>query len=166
MFDKPLLKTLSTELLKISVVSSFTSFIKDIRSLRFKSRVVFILSSFSYLGLLSILLRPQFIVTSRRELCFTEDYNFLSTRVDYIQLHSSTFDSNGIYLISLSPDISYEVSLTVMSFQIKLYLLITWVRNSGLIQDYRIFEDMHDGITINREFLKTNLYLHFGFVVF
>ena len=49
--------------------------------------------------------------------------------------------------MSLSPDILNEVSLTVMSFQIKLYLLIAWVRNSGLIQDYRIFEDMHHGIT-------------------
>ena len=36
----------------------------------------------------------------------------------------------------------------VISFQIKLYLLIIWVRSSGLIQDYRIFEDMHHGITI------------------
>ena len=55
-----------------------------------------------------------------------------------------------MYLISLSPDILDEVFQMVM----KLYLLITWVRNSSLIQDYKIFEDMHHGITINREFLK------------
>ena len=40
-----------------------------------------------------------------------------------------------------------EVSSKVISFQIELHLLITWVKSSGLFQDYRIFEDMHHGIT-------------------
>ena len=61
-------------------------------------------------------------------------------------------------MISLSPDILDEVSQAV----VKLYLLITWVRNSGLMQDYRIFEDMHHGITKLIEFNEnqdTPLYL-------
>ena len=57
-------------------------------------------------------------------------------------------------LRSLSQDVSSEVSSEVISFQIELHSIITWVKSSGLFQDYRIFEDMHQGITINREFEK------------
>ena len=60
-------------------------------------------------------------------------------------------------LRNLSQDILHEVSSEVISFQIKLHSLITWVRRSDLglgFQNYRIFEDMNHGITINREFEK------------
>ena len=50
-------------------------------------------------------------------------------------------------LRSLLQDVLSEVSSEVISFQIELHSLITWVKNSGLFQDYRIFEDMHHGIT-------------------
>ena len=45
-------------------------------------------------------------------------------------------------LRSLLQDVFSEVSSKVISFQIELHLLITWVKSSGLFQDYRIFEDM------------------------
>ena len=41
----------------------------------------------------------------------------------------------------------------------KLYISIIWVKSSGLFPDYRIFEDMHHGITINREFRNLKLYI-------
>ena len=70
-------------------------------------------------------------------------------------------------LRSLLQDVLSEVSSEVISFQIELHSLITWVRSSGLFQDYRIFEDMHHGITINREFEKIKLtYTHFRFEEF
>ena len=50
-------------------------------------------------------------------------------------------------LRSLLQDVMSEVSSEVISFQIELHSLITWVRSSGKFQDYRIFEDMHHGIT-------------------
>ena len=55
-------------------------------------------------------------------------------------------------LKSLLQDVSSEVSSKIISFQIELHLLFTWVKSSGLFQEYRIFEDMCHGITINREF--------------
>ena len=45
-------------------------------------------------------------------------------------------------------DVLSKVSSKVLSFQRELHPLITWVKSSGLFQDYRIFEDMHHGITI------------------
>ena len=57
-------------------------------------------------------------------------------------------------LRSLLQDVLGEVSSKVINFQIELHLSITWVKSSGLFQDYRIFEDMRHGITINREFEK------------
>ena len=45
-------------------------------------------------------------------------------------------------------DVLSEVSSEVISFQIELHSLVTWVKSSGLFQDYRIFEDMHHGITV------------------
>ena len=57
-------------------------------------------------------------------------------------------------LRSLLQDVLREVSSKVISFQIELHSLITWVKSSGLFQDYIIFEDMHHGITINRELEK------------
>ena len=59
----------------------------------------------------------------------------------------------------LSHDILSEVSSEVISFQIELHSIITWVKSSGLFQDYRIFEDRHHGITINREFEKEILHI-------
>ena len=56
-------------------------------------------------------------------------------------------DSNRIDLSSLSQDVLGEVSSEVISFQIELHSLITWLKSSGLFEDYRIFEDMHHGIT-------------------
>ena len=70
-------------------------------------------------------------------------------------------------LRNLSQEVINEGSSEVISFQIELHSLITWVKSSGLFQDYRIFEDMHHGITINREFLKIKFtLLHFGFELF
>ena len=70
-------------------------------------------------------------------------------------------------LRSLLQDVSSEVSSKVISFQIELHPIITWVKSSGLFQDYRIFEDMCHGITINREFEKIKItYMHFGFEEF
>ena len=68
---------------------------------------------------------------------------------------------------SLLQDVLSETSSEVISFQIELHSIITWVKSSGLFQNYRIFEDMHHGITINREigkikFTKT----HFEFEEF
>ena len=57
-------------------------------------------------------------------------------------------------LRSLLQDVLSEDSSKVISFQIELHPLIIWVKRSGLFQDCRIFEDMHHGITINREFEK------------
>ena len=57
-------------------------------------------------------------------------------------------------LRSLSQDVFSEVSSEGISFQIELHSLITWVKSSGLFQDYRIFIDMHHGFTINKEFEK------------
>ena len=56
-------------------------------------------------------------------------------------------------LRSLLQDVLREVSSKVISFQIELHSFITWVKSSGLFQDYRIFEDMHHGITP----VKTNM---------
>ena len=50
-------------------------------------------------------------------------------------------------LRSLLQDVLSEVSSKVISFQIELHPLITWIKSSDLFQDYRIFEDMHHGIT-------------------
>ena len=50
-------------------------------------------------------------------------------------------------LKSLSQNILSEVPSEVIRFQIELHSIITWVKRSGLFQDYRIFEDMHHGIT-------------------
>ena len=70
-------------------------------------------------------------------------------------------------LRSFIKDVLSEVSSEVISFQIELHSLIPWVKRSGLFQDYRIFEDMHHGITINREFEKVKItYMHFGFEEF
>ena len=70
-------------------------------------------------------------------------------------------------LRSLLQDVLSEVSSEVISFQIELHSLITWVRSSDVFQNYRIFEDMHHGITINREFEKIKFtYTHFGFEEF
>ena len=70
-------------------------------------------------------------------------------------------------LRSLVQDIFGEVSSEVISFQLELHSLITWVKSSDLFQNYRIFEDMHHGITINREFEKIKLtYTHFRFEEF
>ena len=55
-----------------------------------------------------------------------------------------------MYLRSLLQDVLSEVSSEVISFQIELHSLITWVRSSDLFQNYRIFEDMHHGITYSR----------------
>ena len=49
-------------------------------------------------------------------------------------------------LRSLLQDVLSEVSSKVISFRIELHPLITWVKSSGLFQDYRIFEDMRHGI--------------------
>ena len=68
---------------------------------------------------------------------------------------------------SLLQDVLSEVSSKVISFQRELHPLISWVKSSGLFQDYRVFEDMHHGITINREFEKLKFtYTHFGFEEF
>ena len=53
-------------------------------------------------------------------------------------------------LRSLLQDVLSEVSSKVISFQIELHPLITWVKSSGLFQDYRLFEDMHHGIIASR----------------
>ena len=58
---------------------------------------------------------------------------------------------------SLLQDVLSEVSSKVISFQRELHPLISWVKSSGLFQDYRVFEDMHHGITINREFEKLKI---------
>ena len=51
-------------------------------------------------------------------------------------------------------------------FQMELHLLITWAE-SQISLNYRIFEDMHHGITINQEFEKYKItYMHFGFEEF
>ena len=50
-------------------------------------------------------------------------------------------------LRSLLQDVLSEVSSKVISFQIELHPIISWVKSSGLFQEYRIFEDMHHGIT-------------------
>ena len=60
----------------------------------------------------------------------------------------------GWILRSFTQDVLSDTSSKVISFQIELHPLITWVKSSGLFQDYRIFEDMRHGITINREFQK------------
>ena len=52
-------------------------------------------------------------------------------------------------LRSLLQDVLSEVSSEVISFQIEIHSIITWVKSSGLLQDYRIFEDMHHGITLH-----------------
>ena len=57
-------------------------------------------------------------------------------------------------LRSFLQDVISEDSSEVISFHIELHSLITWVRSSDLFQNYRIFEDMHHGITIKREFEK------------
>ena len=62
-------------------------------------------------------------------------------------------------LRSLLQDVLSEVSSEVISFQIELHSLITWVRSSDLFQNYRIFEDMHHGITINQEF-ENKIYIY------
>ena len=49
---------------------------------------------------------------------------------------------------SLLQDVLSEISSKVISFQRELHPIISWVESSGLFQDYRIFEDMHHGITI------------------
>ena len=59
-------------------------------------------------------------------------------------------------LRSLSQGILGEVSSEVISCQIELHSLITWVKSSGLFQDYRIFEDMHHGITLQVQLLTLN----------
>ena len=69
-------------------------------------------------------------------------------------------------LRSLLPDVLSEVSSEVISFQIELLSLINWVKSSSLFQDYRIFDDMHHGITINRELEKKITNMHFGFEEF
>ena len=63
-------------------------------------------------------------------------------------------------LRSLLQDVLSEVSSEVISFHIELHSLITWVKSSGLFQDYRIFEDMHHGITIHQEFEKNKNYMY------
>ena len=62
-------------------------------------------------------------------------------------------------LRSLSQEVISEVSSEIISFHLELHSLISWVKCSGLFQDQRIFEDMHHGITINREFEKLKLYI-------
>ena len=62
-------------------------------------------------------------------------------------------------LRSLSQEVLSEVSSDVISFQTELHSLISWVKSSGLFQDKKIFEDMHHGITLNREFEKYNLHI-------
>ena len=70
-------------------------------------------------------------------------------------------------LRSLLQDVLSEVSPEVIIFRIELHSKITWVKSSGLFQDYRNFEDMHHGITINREFEKIKItFMHFGFEEF
>ena len=59
-------------------------------------------------------------------------------------------------LRSLLQNILSEVSPKITNIQIELHPLITWVLEIRLFQIYRIFEDMHHGITINREFEKLN----------
>ena len=54
-------------------------------------------------------------------------------------------------LRSFLKDVLSEVSSKVISFQIELHQIITWIMSSGLFQDHRIFEDMRHGITINRD---------------
>ena len=62
-------------------------------------------------------------------------------------------------LRSLSQDELSDVSSKAISFQIDLHPLNTLVKSLGLFQEYRVFEDMLHGITINREFGK-KLKLH------
>ena len=50
-------------------------------------------------------------------------------------------------LRSLLQDVLGEVSSKVLSFPIELHLIITWVKGSGLFQDYRSFQNMRHGIT-------------------
>ena len=57
-------------------------------------------------------------------------------------------------LRSFLQDVISDDSSEVISFHIELHSLIIWVRSSDLFQNYRIFEDMHHGITIKREFEK------------
>ena len=57
-------------------------------------------------------------------------------------------------LRSLLQDVLSEVSSKGISFQIELHLLITWVKSSGLFQDYRIFEDMRHGIPSRFDFVE------------
>ena len=59
-------------------------------------------------------------------------------------------------LRSLLQNILGEVSPKITNIQIELHPLITWVLEFRLFQIYRIFKDMHHGITINREFEKLN----------
>ena len=59
-------------------------------------------------------------------------------------------------LRSLLQDVLSEVSSEVISFQIELQSLNTWVKSSGLFQDYRIFEDMHHGITCSSIFCEND----------
>ena len=70
-------------------------------------------------------------------------------------------------LRSFLQDVLSEVSSEVISFLIELHSIITWVRSSDLFQIYKIFEDMHHGITINRKFEKRKFtYTHFVFEEF
>ena len=57
-------------------------------------------------------------------------------------------------LISLLQEILGEVSSKIISFQIELHLIITWVKSSDIFQDYKIFEDMHHGITLIPDFYE------------
>ena len=57
-------------------------------------------------------------------------------------------------LRSLSQGVLSEVSSKAISFQIELHPLNTLVKSLGLFREYRLFEDMRHGITINREFGK------------
>ena len=63
-------------------------------------------------------------------------------------------------LRSLLQDVLSEVFSKVIRFQIELHPIIIWVKSSGLFQDYGIFEDMHHGMTINREFEKNKNYIY------
>ena len=56
-------------------------------------------------------------------------------------------ENSRVELRSLSQDILNEVYSNIISFRMELHLSIIWVKSSGLFQDYRIFEDMHHGIT-------------------
>ena len=75
-------------------------------------------------------------------------------------------------LRSLLQDVLSEVSSEVISFQTESHSIITWVRSSDLFQNYRIFEDMHHGITKDEYFQMAiaeacdafnNALVHFGY---